>query len=145
MSYSYDKFLRPITSTDVNIQILDDNGNIIYTVKPFSIVSSLVNNNLLKINLESGRVITINFSTTNEAKLAISRLQEQIDELVTKTPQHIDKEVENFIDTKFSNIDGHLLPSIDSTYDLGSHDLQWRSLYVSSNTIYIGGVTLSTT
>ena len=38
---------------------------------------------------------------------------------------------------------GHLLPSTDSTYNLGSSSTQWRSLYVSTNTIYIGGTAVS--
>ena len=38
---------------------------------------------------------------------------------------------------------GHLLPSADSTYNLGSSSTQWRSLYVSTNTIYIGGTAVS--
>ena len=37
-----------------------------------------------------------------------------------------------------------LVPSGNATIDLGTIDHQWRSLYVSSNTIYLGGVPLST-
>jgi hypothetical protein len=36
-----------------------------------------------------------------------------------------------------SAVDQHIIPALDSTYDLGSSDKQWRSLYVSTNTIYI--------
>jgi len=99
MSYSYDRFLRPITSTDRNIQILDNTGIIKYTINPFSIVDSMVSNNLLKINLKGARIITINFSTSNEAKLALPRLQAQIDTLTQKTPLVIDKEIKNYIDS----------------------------------------------
>jgi len=42
-----------------------------------------------------------------------------------------------------STFSGNLLPSIDSTYNLGSSSTQWRSLYVSTNTIYIGGTAVS--
>ena len=97
MSYSYDRFLRPITSTDRNIQILDNTGIIKYTINPFSIVDSMVSNNLLKINLKGARIITINFSTSNEAKLALPRLQAQIDTLTLKVPLVIDKEIKNYI------------------------------------------------
>lgn len=38
---------------------------------------------------------------------------------------------------------GHIIPLNDSTFDLGSEFLQWRSLYVSSSTIYIGGAELA--
>ena len=37
----------------------------------------------------------------------------------------------------------HLLPDADNTWDLGSTATQWRSLYVSTATIYLGGNALS--
>lgn len=37
----------------------------------------------------------------------------------------------------------HIIPSANNTYDLGSPDKQWRSMYVSTNTIYINGIPLS--
>ena len=36
-----------------------------------------------------------------------------------------------------SAVDQHIIPATDSTYDLGSPTRQWRSLYVSTDTIYI--------
>ena len=38
---------------------------------------------------------------------------------------------------------GNIIPAANVTYDLGSATRQWNSLYVSSNTIYIGGVPIS--
>ncbi len=38
---------------------------------------------------------------------------------------------------------GNVLPSANVTYNLGSPTQQWKSLYVSSDTIYLGGVPLS--
>jgi hypothetical protein len=95
--YSYDKFLRPITTTDRNIQIMNSDGIVKYTVNPYSVINVMISNNLLKINMNRGRVILINFSTTNEAKLAISRIQEQIDILTDKAPLFIDKQVANYV------------------------------------------------
>ena len=69
--YSYDKFLRPITTTDRNIQIMNDSGIVKYTVNPFSVINVMISNNLLKINMKQGRVILVNFSSVNESKLAI--------------------------------------------------------------------------
>lgn len=37
----------------------------------------------------------------------------------------------------------NILPIANATYDLGSPTQQWKSLYVSGNTIYIGGGTIS--
>jgi hypothetical protein len=36
-----------------------------------------------------------------------------------------------------SAVNQHIVPATDSTYDLGSPTKQWRSLYVSTDTIYI--------
>jgi hypothetical protein len=43
----------------------------------------------------------------------------------------------------FSAVAEHIVPSQDLTYDLGSIDKQWRSLYVGTSTIFIGGVPLT--
>lgn len=37
---------------------------------------------------------------------------------------------------------GHIVPSANLTYDLGSTSSQWRSIYVGTGTIYIGGIAL---
>jgi len=42
-----------------------------------------------------------------------------------------------------TDVDGHLIPSIGDTYDLGSSAKPWRNLYVSSSTIYFGSDALS--
>jgi hypothetical protein len=42
-----------------------------------------------------------------------------------------------------TQISGHVTPSANVTYDLGSPAKAWRSLYVSNNTIYIGGKALT--
>lgn len=36
-----------------------------------------------------------------------------------------------------------IVPDADSVHDLGTPSLQWRSIYVSGNTLHIGGTTLS--
>ena len=99
MSFSYDKFLRPLTSSDRNIIIIDDNGKPVYTINPYSILNVRVSNNLLQINLKSKNVISIPFSTTNESKNAIVLFQNQVDLLIEKTPGFIDKQIENYVDS----------------------------------------------
>jgi hypothetical protein len=42
----------------------------------------------------------------------------------------------------YTAVASHIIPSSDSGFDLGSPDKQWRRLYVSNNTIYIGGVAI---
>lgn len=46
------------------------------------------------------------------------------------------------VQTKLGNVSGHILPDTDITYDIGSPTQQFRSLYLSEQTIYMGGVEL---
>jgi hypothetical protein len=45
--------------------------------------------------------------------------------------------------TSSITVSTNLIPSADLTYDLGSTSSQWRSLYVGTSTIYLGGVAVS--
>ena len=47
------------------------------------------------------------------------------------------------LDTANVNVTGNLLPTANVTYSLGSPTLQWKDLYVSSNTIYMGGTAVT--
>lgn len=104
MSYNYDKFLRPITPFDKSIKILDEFNNIKYTINPFVIKNVAISNNILKINLKSQRVISLHFPTINEAKLALTRIQIQIDTLIKNVPL-IDRDVKNYVDSIFNKVD----------------------------------------
>lgn len=109
MSYSHDKFLRPLTPSDKNIKILDNENNIKYSIDPFSINNTAIINNLVKISLKSDRIITLNFSTLNESQIALLLLRSQIDELIIKVPNLIDKDIENYI---ISTIDGYIFSGV---------------------------------
>ena len=155
MAYNYNNFLRPISPTDRNIQVLDSNGTIRYTVNPFAILNTMVNNNVVKINLKNDKLIILDFYTPDQAKGAIDQLQKQIDALIQNVPNVIDKEIENFVE-KYVNdvnfidpiggslrINGNILPRINNTYNLGSSQSQWHSLYVGPQSLFVGGVTIS--
>lgn len=52
--------------------------------------------------------------------------------------------VQGYINTaSFSSLTNHLIPLVDAGIDLGSPTRKWRSLYVSTNTIFIGTTSLS--
>ena len=68
---------------------------------------------------------------------------------ITKIPGKLIDSTSNFT---FANVSvtgnissGHILPSANVTYDLGSPSLRFRSLYIAGNTINIGGATISAT
>jgi len=46
-------------------------------------------------------------------------------------------------DIDLSAVAQHIVPAEADVYDLGSEDLRWRDLYLSGNTLYIGGVAIS--
>lgn len=41
-------------------------------------------------------------------------------------------------------VSGNIIPSADITYDLGAAELRWRDLYLSGNTLNLGGATIKT-
>jgi len=45
--------------------------------------------------------------------------------------------------TYLGAFDGNIIPSANTVYSLGSVTRQWKDLFVSNNTIYVGGVPLS--
>jgi pectin methylesterase-like acyl-CoA thioesterase len=94
--YSLGTFLKPLSNTDVNIQIMDINSKIMWTINPFTIKNTFVSNNLLRITQNSESIV-LDFSTTNEAKQALVKLQSTLDVLRNKTPLVIDKAIENWV------------------------------------------------
>ena len=46
---------------------------------------------------------------------------------------------QGIIDSNFLNAGSNFIPTLDSTYDLGSSTKKWKDLYLSGNSIYLGG------
>ena len=108
MSYNYNNFLRKISPSDRNIQVLDSTGVIKYTINPFSIINIMVSNNVLKINLKNDKIILIDFYSNTQAKYAIVQLQDQIDILTGNIPFAIDKDIENYVQNQISNVETNI-------------------------------------
>ena len=142
--YSYYTFLRPLAQSDRNIKILGVDLLVKYTIDPFTINNTNVSGNLIRINLKSNRIITLEFSTSNESKLSLIRLREQIDILIQKVPLLIDKDIENYIDSKilsgptgsqyysFSNITSSV---ISGTYTVTNNDFLKTLVYTGTASI----------
>ena len=47
------------------------------------------------------------------------------------------------VQTKLGDVSGHIIPDTDVTYDLGSSTHKFRDLYLSGNSIILGGITLT--
>lgn len=97
-TYTYNTFLNQYTDTDSNLQIIDTDGVIKFTINPYSILTTMISNNLLTFKIKSGRLISIPFSTMNESKIALILAEERIQLLVNKTPNFIDKQVEKYVE-----------------------------------------------
>ena len=95
MNFSFDKFLKPLTSSDRNIKIYDNNNVVKYIITPSNVKTLNISNNLIYIHLDSGRNITLDFATQNETKQAIQKLQLYVDTLRNSlVPYYIQHAVE---------------------------------------------------
>lgn len=97
MSYNLETFLKPLTESDKNIQIRDTALLVKWTINPFTIKNIIVANNLIRISLNSDRVVTVDFRTSNEAKQAIILLESAVEVLRNKAPLFIDKVISEYI------------------------------------------------
>lgn len=129
MNFSLDRFLKPLTDSDRNVQIYNNSGVVQYTINPFSVTRLNVSNNLLKINLKYNKVHSLDFRTTNEAKAALVKLQEQLDILRKRVPYSIDKQIQNYVDFNDNAI---ISQGLDSGY---ANDVLVENIWVESNLI----------
>jgi len=98
MSYSLNRFLRPLKETDKTIRIFDDRNFPIHTVNPFSVLRVFVTNLNLNISLSGNRTIVLDFQTQEETKDALGKFQSYVDQLTQKAPVTIDKETEKYVE-----------------------------------------------
>ena len=150
MAYSLSTFLKPLSQTDTSVQIMNSDMVVKWTINPFTVKNVFLQNNLVKISLNSDREVVLDFRTTNESKQAIVKLQSALEVLRNKTPQYIDKIIEEYIHgigLSYSNgnlyFSANLIPSINSTFSIGLSGSNWLDLHVGSSSIYLGDVKLS--
>ncbi len=85
MAFSLDNFVGLVSASDRILKIYDSDNIIKYTINAFSINTLKARNNIVILSTRS-KNIELDFSTTNEARLALSKLQSQLDVLKEKTP-----------------------------------------------------------
>jgi hypothetical protein len=118
MAYKLDNFLVQVSDTDNLLKIKDTTGVIKHTINAYSITSLRAINNLVKIITKS-HTIDLDFSTTNEARIALSRIQTQVDILKERSPLFIDAEVKNFVlETITQSLAGFSYSTVTSYNDL---------------------------
>jgi hypothetical protein len=104
MAYKLENFLIPISETDRLLRIKEGNGIIKHTIDGYSVTSLRAVNNIVKIITKSN-TIDLDFSTTNEARIALSRIQSQLDTLKEKTPLFVEKKFSNYV-TEYTGTQG---------------------------------------
>jgi hypothetical protein len=99
MSYSLNRFLRPLKATDKTIRIFDDRNFPIHTINPFSVLRIFVSNSNLSVALSGNRVIVLDFINHEECKSGLEKLQSYVDQLRQTAPVVVDKEQEKYIES----------------------------------------------
>jgi len=105
----------------------------------------------LTLGADSGDVVQIETLTGNNIGLDSSQAQSLIDSayIIARAGGagggSIDSaKTQQIIDSNFLQVSSHLIPKFDSAYDLGSPTKQWKDLYLSGNSIYLGGHVIHT-
>jgi hypothetical protein len=129
MIYSWDKFLKPLSDTDTNIQIMDNNGNVTYTINPYSIINVQISNNQVKVGLKSSKVVIIPFSSINESKLALPRIKQMIDSLQKKSPLFVNNEIKNYV----NSVNTQFFYQSDSPIGTGSDAIKIGSFWFETD------------
>ncbi len=125
------RFVIPVTPEDNNVQIKDKNGRIRYTVAPNQITAVFVNANLIKIKKKgTNDIISLDFGSPVEAKIALNELQDQIDIARLAAPLKIDPLVTNYIDSKILELSSKMSfmyhqVSSDDVWSIG-HDFGYK-------------------
>lgn len=143
MSYSLDRFIKPLIETDKIVNIYNNLNKPTYTINPVSVSRVYASGNLLKINLtKNNTVIILDFSDNSEAKQALLRLQSQFN-LIKNRLMSEDKAKEIAISQVQDSLDlSSLYQSVVTggtfsgpTYSGGSGTASGTASGVSSNTI----------
>lgn len=132
MSYNLNNFVLDPDPGDRNLYFLDKNGKRSYSINPYHITNIQQVNNLLRVNLKTGRFRDFDFANHNIAIEAVTYLQERIDILLGVTPFTIDKEIERYVERELQQVVGGSKPVYQSGNPLTtSGDNQPTGIFLS--------------
>ena len=106
MSYSLNRFLKPLNESDKTIKIYDDRNYPVYTINPFSVLQIYVSNNNLTIALTGNKIIVLDFISNEEAKVCLVKLQSYVDQLKQNAAIIDNQEQTNLEQAILSSVDG---------------------------------------
>lgn len=113
MAYSVSTFLRPLSSTDKILQIIDNNGVVKYSINPFTIKHTITRGNVIYMSLNSDREILLDFRSQSESRQALVLLETRLEDLRNKVPNYIDRIVEEYT-SSLKYFKGDVAPSSQS-------------------------------
>lgn len=96
-NFNYLDFFKTPSETDKKLFIKNINNEVVWSLAPFKIFSSIIQNNNIRINFTNNDFILIDFNNVYESKIALANLQSAINVLSDKTPTEIDKDVELYV------------------------------------------------
>jgi hypothetical protein len=150
-----------IVAPGSNTQVLYNNSGNLAASAGFTFTQSsnamIVSGNITGANISTsgqinatGNIIAGNVSATNLSGNLTSGTQSNITGLGTLNTLTVNGNVSagnistQLISATGNVTTGNILPGANVTYNLGSPTQQWKSLYISGNTIYIGNYSIST-
>tara|TARA_B100002019_G_scaffold277741_1_gene277880 strand:+ start:20863 stop:22080 length:1218 start_codon:yes stop_codon:yes gene_type:complete len=120
--------------------VLDTNIAAVVNSATLSIINNTVDSNYIAVRTgvaqDSGATLLIvqaNSIDSTGARLLIDSAYVQARQLAG---------TDSALFTKLTAIAGHVVPSVDSTYDLGDSARKWKDLYLSGTTIHLGDTTI---
>lgn len=121
--------------------VLDTNIASVVNSATVGIIQSTVDSDYIAIRtgvaMDSGATLIIvrnNSVDSNDVTLIVDSAYVQLRQLAG---------TDSALFTKLTAIAGHVVPSVDSTYDLGDSQSRWRDLWLSGNTIHLGDATIT--
>lgn len=96
-NFNYLDFIKIPGPTDTKLSLKDKNNNIIWTISPFKIEFSIIQNNNIKIIFDNSDFIFIDFNNIAESKIAIKTLETNLEILRNKIPKEINKETKLYV------------------------------------------------
>jgi len=106
-------------------------------------VGTLINTNAVSTNVSSGTMNVSTGITAGSARITNANITNVTagDAKITNLSS-TNSSIGSFV-SGAGTVGGHLVPSANITYDIGSATQRWRDIYLSGNTIYLGDKQLS--
>ena len=120
--------------------VLDTNIQTVVNAATISIINSTVDSAYvsLKAGIAQDSAVTLILIQANSIDSA--EAIQLIDSAYVQLRQNAG--TDSALYNKLGSIAGHVVPSLDSTYDLGDSNRKWKDLYLSGSTIHLGDTTI---